>query len=858
MNAAALEVASGMVRFYRFCIAYLAAASAETAVKFVRSAISATAAVVVVFVVLRSTSAHAQSVHPPGQPARPDQAAAPLAAPAQGTTIPAEALADLPASGNLLTLVDAVSADVISDRVDTGGLSAGSAARMGGHGSSWTQTRFLLDGADITDGDGSGTPFLAPGVLEWDRVDVLTGAMPIDVNAAGLAVALTPRRPAAEWTRRVEGFGAPPVFVSDPFLKTAPTISRLNNYANGSALFSGPILPDRIGIVVAGSWIASSRFDRADPTELDSTRGSLFTHVVFTPTQQDELRVIGWAQHTLSPYENRVLVRQPAAAETDNAVHGQATWDRKLPQDRIASAFGSYSVKQRTSDLQPISSFVVDDVVDPPISGLLYPGAGTDTSWTVGAALKPTSLSALGVGAVRGGVEVSGAAAEVRPAVAGALIGEAVNGVPARVWSLSSPSLPSHWTDTTVAVYASDRVALLPPVVLDVGMRFETVNGSADGSAGSISWHNFLPRAALRWSMLDWSRIAFFANYSRTAYHLPLTALAWGDPNAPAGSVSRWNSTSAARPPLPGEVGTLIQRVGPGAAGITSIDPALARPYMDEIVLGFDGHPNSATLVRLSAMARRERQLLGVVDAGVPESSYTLSHVADTGVDLVGTEDDQLLPIFNRAPATFGRDTYVLTNPADNEATLVGVDLSIQSHTDRLFYVFGATASRSEGLAGNRGFLSSENDVGVLGDAFIDPNSRTFAQGRTFTERGYTIKTAGTYHFDHDVRLGITARYQDGQHFARLVVAPDLTQGPELIRAFRNGKTRFTYTMAVDARLQKGFVVNGYTLTGILDAYNLFNQHTEIEEFPLSGPLSRTTTAIQPPRAIHVGIRLTF
>ena len=35
--------------------------------------------------------------------------------------------------------------------------------------------------------DGSGTPLLVPGVLEWQRVDVLTGAIPIDVNAAGFA-----------------------------------------------------------------------------------------------------------------------------------------------------------------------------------------------------------------------------------------------------------------------------------------------------------------------------------------------------------------------------------------------------------------------------------------------------------------------------------------------------------------------------------------------------------------------------------------------------------------------------------------------------------------------------------------------
>ena len=36
-----------------------------------------------------------------------------------------------------------------------------------------------------------------PGVNVWERVDVATGLMPIDVNAPGMAVTLMPRRPAA-------------------------------------------------------------------------------------------------------------------------------------------------------------------------------------------------------------------------------------------------------------------------------------------------------------------------------------------------------------------------------------------------------------------------------------------------------------------------------------------------------------------------------------------------------------------------------------------------------------------------------------------------------------------------------------
>jgi hypothetical protein len=262
--------------------------------------------------------------------------------------------------------------------------------------------------------------------------------------------------------------------------------------------------------------------------------------------------------------------------------------------------------------------------------------------------------------------------------------------------------------------------------------------------------------------------------------------------------------------------------------------------------------------MRLVALARREKQLAGVLDVGAPASSYTVFHVFDPGVDLASTKDDQPLPVYNRTPASFGADRYLLTNPADDQATYVGVDATAQTTVERFFLLFGATAGRSEGLSGNRGFQAIENDQGVLGELFTDPNATTYAKGRLFTERGYTLKIAGVYQLPMAVRLGAIARYQDGQHFARLVIVPDLNQGAEAIRAFANGRTRFTYSMTIDARLQKGFAVGSGRVDLILDGYNLLNTAKEVEEFPVTGPQSRLTAAVQPPRALHVGLRITF
>jgi len=270
--------------------------------------------------------------------------------------------------------------------------------------------------------------------------------------------------------------------------------------------------------------------------------------------------------------------------------------------------------------------------------------------------------------------------------------------------------------------------------------------------------------------------------------------------------------------------------------------------------VGFEGRPMPDMVFRLMGIARRERGLLGVVNTGVPASAYTVVPLFDTG--LFG--DGSVLPVFNRQASSFGADRYQLTNPDNDQTTFVGAELTGQRQTERLFLLFGLTAGRSEGLAGYRGFRAIENDAAVLGDLFTNPNSRTYAQGRLFNERGYTIKLATVYKFPYDFKVGIAARYQDGQHFSRLIVVPNLNQGPELIRAFRNGRTRFTFTGTLDARVQKDLTSGPRKIALLVEGYNLLDMAYEIEEFQLSGPQSRATTATQPPLSIHAGIRIEF
>ena len=168
------------------------------------------------------------------------------------------------------------------------------------------------------------------------------------------------------------------------------------------------------------------------------------------------------------------------------------------------------------------------------------------------------------------------------------------------------------------------------------------------------------------------------------------------------------------------------------------------------------------------------------------------------------------MPIWNRLPASFNTDSYVLQNVDHNSARDHGMDLVLERPFDgRWGMMIGATAHKSEGIGGNRGYLVNENDQGVIGEIFSDANAQTNSRGRVFFERGYVVKWSAMYQLPYGIRGGSVARYQDGQHFSRVVIARGLNQGIEFVPALPRGLTRFTYTFTLDTRLEKQLPVGG-------------------------------------------------
>ncbi|HWX25156.1 MAG TPA: hypothetical protein VN083_08955, partial [Vicinamibacteria bacterium] len=438
------------------------------------------------------------------------------------------------------------------------------------------------------------------------------------------------------------------------------------------------------------------------------------------------------------------------------------------------------------------------------------------------------------------------------------LVGEFVDGLPARAWDYGYPGV-SRARMSSVSAYAADELRL-GALFLEAGLRVETWDGSAEGAPQGIAWRGVFPRAQARWSPLEEGRLAFVLGYARYGHPLRLKDLAFSDPSGPQGKVYLWTDTNGNGVVDPGEVGPLIAVVGPGSLDGTSVRlaPSLQQPTTDELLASVEARFGKTRLA-FAGIRRRARNLLETVNVGVPLSDYTVTLVPDPASDLVGGTTEQLLPIYGRSPASFGKDRYLLTNPAGHDTLYEGLEINLDTTLlSRLSLHLGATASRAEGSSGNRGFGVLENDAGVIGELFDDPNADTFSRGRLFFDRAYTLKISALYRAPGGVLLGLLARYQDGQPFSRLVIAPDLPQGPEAIMAFPRGLSRFHDVLTVDIRIEKGLRLGGRRVSLVLAAFNALGTAGEIEEDVVTLPTFRRITAVQPPRVVTLGLAVAF
>ncbi len=784
----------------------------------------------------------------------------------------------LPSAANAWAWLALSEPAAILDRIDGAGLHLGEPARFALRGSSWTQNAITLDGVDVTDPLRGGTPLLDPDLAGLDRIEVVSAGAAVDQAAPGAALGLVPREPAPAWQGSAAAAGTGEGLQAGGPVGGVPRVARFGSLAEASAAASGP-LGRRLSLLVAGRASGSRLFERDDPSALDARVLSGTSELEYRPDERQSLRVLAAGQGLSRPFAGRAPFLRGGREEDVRTLGAQARYVREGGGTRLAARAGLWHgrFEPSTGDSEP--GRPVDRVTDGPVPELVLPARSDRSRASAGAELARRTTRALGLShALRLGASLSRGASRETPGL-DAAIPESVGGLPARVWDYRWGGSDSRRHVTDLAAWLADEAALGGRLTLDAGVRLDASSGSAAGAASSVSWTTLSPRLYARLRILGADRLAVFGGYAEYRHRLLLAPLAFGDPNAAHADVYRWEDANGDGRYEPSERGVRVARVGPGAGdgGLAALDPALKPPRTRELVAGLESELGAGCRLRLVAYDRRERDLVESVDIGVTSADYDVRYLPDPGGDILGPQDDQLLPIYDRRPESFGRDLYRLTNPPGLGSRHRGVELRLDKAAgERLRLRLGGTASMTEISGASRGFRVTENDQGLTGELFDDLNADTHARGRSFFDRAFTLLLAAAYQAPAGFRLAVAARYQDGQPFGRLVVVPDLAQGPEAIPATPRGQVtgagttdaagryvvasghRFSYTLTVDARVEKDLALGAARLALLLDVFNLLGTANEVEEDPVWGAGFRTPTALQPPRAVRLGARLDF
>ncbi len=453
------------------------------------------------------------------------------------------------------------------------------------------------------------------------------------------------------------------------------------------------------------------------------------------------------------------------------------------------------------------------------------------------------------------------------------------NGVPAEVVEFNTP-LDSRERIASASAWAADHVNPARRLTLDAGVMADFSRGGLPAQSSPfgfytparqfaaqpdlIAWNSVSPRAGLAWQVPHTHGMVLRGAYFRLYAPLAGRYLDYGNPNSLGGSVYQWNDLNGDGWFEPGEQGTLLARFG---GPYSSISRSLRRPYADEWNVGAEMPLPFSALASIHLFRRDEKDRIAAVNTGVTPQDFTPVTILDPGPDgIPGTFDDQHLTVYAQNPATLGHDQYLLTNPPGLRTLNSGVNAQLRTAWRGVTVLASFVAEKSYGPT-NPGNAVFENDPGVVGALFSDPNSTINSTGRAFADRAFTGKIEALYRLPPrwgGVQISTVADYTDGLAFARMLLVTGLPQGPFLVattpRGSPGGGNRAQHVQNWNLRLSREWPLPYGRVSAIADLLNVTNANLAIQQSDLTGPTFnlRLPVAIEPPRFARFELRYRF
>jgi hypothetical protein len=445
-----------------------------------------------------------------------------------------------------------------------------------------------------------------------------------------------------------------------------------------------------------------------------------------------------------------------------------------------------------------------------------------------------------------------------------------VNGQPDTAILLHTPRTTfadiSHFT-----FGAEDQIRLGRHISLDLGLVFALSNGSLPAQGPPvgaqefqfsaqpdlITWRNAAPRAAIAWQPAGATPLVIRAGYSRFFYPLAGRYLDYGNPNGLSGDEYKWVDANQDGQFFYDETTTLLRRFG---GAVSQIDPNLKAPHDDEFYATAEWKLASGFFARVRAFRRIERDRIAAVNTGVPFSAYQARSIVDPGPDgVVGTSDDRMLTVYEQNPATFGQDHFFLTNPAGLRMDQRGVVAEGGFNKSGLSAQASLYVGKSWGQT-NPGNNIWENDSGVVGALYADPNTLVNASGSPAMDRKFAGKVRLSYVTPQrfgKIEIMSIGIFTGGYPYARQLLVTGLAQGPFLVDATPRGVNRTDPVYDWNLRVSRVFLRRLRVST---EVFNILNLGTSLRVGDLTGPqfLQSLPLEMQPPRFARGGISWEF
>jgi len=762
----------------------------------------------------------------------------------------------------------------IVDRVDEGGLGTGTIPLVGVRGASWAQNEYRLDGINVTDPYDTGKPLLYPGFGSLIEFQVSTAFHSSEVQVPGGSFDLATRSGSREYHGAAEAY-----YLGEPFES-----NNLNSRLRGFGFNTTPHF-ERFG---EGEFSFGGAVPRV-------REWAFFTDLGIQHLSKTLPEFAGAPTTTVLSGVVRVDGKIGARDVAGGLVMGQIVDNSNLGagagvspsatlrgHDRYEIIQGHWTHRQNAETAYEL--------------GFGFSHASPTDTFQRGITTSPSTVQ-LFTGTLGGAAPLESDAARSRFSLLGqgqtvrrfpgrvshlldfgvdleeALDTESLRafddiqelffpaGVPSEIIEFNTPSLTRQRL-RAVSMYLDDQIQIADWLFVRVGLNLDSSNArQLDGIGSVVSWTSLAPRIGLAVPVLrrfgDTRLLASFARY----YHaLPAQYAGFANPDSLGGRVFTWADKNGDGLFQAGEEGRLLRAFG---GPVASIDANLARPYTDEWVLGVERVFEHRIEANLRLVARNTRRRVETVNAGIPASAYTPVKIVDPGNDgVLGTADDQVLTVFNQDPRTLGQDRYLLTNPAGLDAIYRGLEAVIRAGLFRdwglsvSFTAFKAIGNTSPG----NGQL--QNDQGVIGSLFDDPNTLLNDRGRLFFDRAFVGQITAYGRAPFGLHLGSVIKYYDGLPFGRELIVTGLNQGPIIVMATPRGEPggfRTQFNLTFDQRISREFKIGKNRFTAMIDAFNLLNLNKNLLESFMTGPLfqQRVPLLVENPRVIRFGIKWT-